>query len=75
MAKKLSKMTWEELQKEMSIAGSPEKISQLGYEVERLIMPKIDATNRAELTNVELMLRRLIAEIKWLQRRYDSTHH
>jgi hypothetical protein len=67
-------MTWEDVQKEMSIAGSPEKITQLGRDIETLLMPAIDATNRAEMINVEFMLKRLIAEIRHLQRRYDKTH-
>lgn len=71
---KLSKMTWDDVQKEMSIAGSPVKITQLGREIEALLMPALDATNRAELTNAELMLNRLVAEIRLLQRIYDKTH-
>jgi hypothetical protein len=71
----LSKMTWAEVEKEMSIAGSPEKITQLGREIEALLMPAIDATNRAELTNIEFMLKRLIAEVQLLQRRYDNKHN
>ena len=74
MAKKLSTMTWKEVQAEMSIAGSPDKITQLGQEIEALLLPAIDTTNRAELTNAELMLQRLVAEIKFAQRRYDESH-
>ena len=74
MAKKLSTMTWKEVQAEMSIAGSPDKITQLGREIEALLLPAIDATNRAELTNAEIMLQRLVAEIKFAQRRYDESH-
>lgn len=67
-------MTWAEVQQEMSIAGSPEKITQLGKDILRLIGKTIDTTNRAELTNVELMLQRILAEIKGDQRRYDKSH-
>lgn len=74
MAKNLSQMTWVEVEQQMSIAGSPAKITQLGRDIEALLMPHIDATNRAELTNVELMLRRLTAEIKLAQRMYDKSH-
>lgn len=74
MPKNLSEMTWKEVEDQMSIAGSPAKIANLGLQVERLILPAIDATNRAELTNVELMLRRLVAEIKLYQRMYDKSH-
>jgi hypothetical protein len=74
MGKKLTSMTWDDVQKEMSIAGSPEKITQLGRDIEKLIGSKIEATNRAELTNVEFMLQRLTAEVKLWQRMYDRTH-
>jgi hypothetical protein len=74
MAKNLSQMTWKEVEEQMSIAGNPAKITQLGREIEALLLPAIDVTNRAELTNVELMLRRLVAEIKLAQRRYDKSH-
>lgn len=66
-------MTWADVQKEMSIAGSPEKITKLGQDIESLFTV-IDQTNRAELTNVEFMLQRLIAEIKAAQRKYDKSH-
>lgn len=58
----------------MSIAGSPAKIGRLGREIEMLLLPNLDATNRAELTNAEFMLSRLTAEVKLLQRKYDKTH-
>lgn len=74
MAKKLIHMTWDDVEAEMSIAGSPVKITQLGRDVVALIASKMDATNRAELTNIELMLKRVLAEIKHEQRRYDKTH-
>jgi hypothetical protein len=74
MGKKLSSMTWEEVQSEMSIAGNPAKITQLGRDIEDLLLPKLDATNRAEMINAELMLKRLIAEIRILQKRYDQSH-
>ena len=74
MANKLSQMTWAEVEKEMSIAGSPEKIAQLGSDILELIGKKVDSTNRAELTNVEFMLQRVLAEIRLQQRRYDKSH-
>ena len=67
-------MTWQEVEKEMSIAGSPAKIGRLGREIEMLLLPNLDATNRAELTNAEFMLNRLTAEVKLLQRKYDKSH-
>lgn len=71
MGRKLTSMCWGDMQKEMSIAGSPDKIAQLGRDIEQLISSTIDATNRAELTNTEFMLQRLIAEVKLWQRMYD----
>lgn len=71
---KLSKMTWDDVQEEMSIAGSPEKITQLGKDIMQLIADSHDKTNRAELTNIEFMLKRVIAEIKLYQRMYDNSH-
>lgn len=74
MGKKLSSMTWADVKEEMSIAGNPAKIAQLGREIAFMLLPAIDTTNRAELTNVEFMLRRLVAEIKLAQRMYDKSH-
>lgn len=74
MAKKLSTMTWDQVEAEMSIAGNPSKVTQLGRDIEGLLLPALDATNRAELTNVEFMLQRLLAEINLMQRWYDKTH-
>lgn len=73
MGKKLTQMTWDDVQQEMSIAGSPEKITQLGKDVLELIGKTIDSTNRAELTNVEFMLQRVLAETRLMQRMYDKT--
>lgn len=70
----LTQMTWADVQKQMSIAGSPEKITQLGRQIEGILMSAIDTTNRAELTNVEFMFNRLVAEVKLMQRMYDKSH-
>jgi hypothetical protein len=74
MGKKLSQMTWAEVQKEMSIAGSPEKIAELGRDIWEIMGKGIDSKNRAELTNAEFMLQRLLAEIRLAQRRWDKSH-
>lgn len=74
MPKLLSLMTWSEVQAEMSIAGNSYKITQLGQQIEALLFSALDATNRAELTNAEFMLKRLIAEVKLMQRQYDKSH-
>ena len=71
---KLSQMTWEDVQKEMSIAGRPGDIAQLGRHIEALFGETIDATNRAELTNVEFMLQRLLSEVRLWQKIYDKSH-
>lgn len=70
----LTQMTWQDVQQQMSIAGSPEKITQLGRQIEALLMHELDTTNQAELTNVEFMLNRLVAEVKLMQRMYDKSH-
>lgn len=70
----LSQMTWDDVQQEMSIAGSAEKITQLGRDIEKMISATVDATNRAELTNVEFMLERMTAEVRLWQRMYDDSH-
>jgi hypothetical protein len=74
MGRQLSSMCWDDMQKEMSIAGSPEKITQLGRDIIELIGKTLDPTNRAELTNVEFMLKRINAEVKLWQRMYDRSH-
>jgi hypothetical protein len=74
MGKKLSTMTWKEVGAEMSIAGNPEKITRLGEQVMNLIAQSHDSSNRAELENIELMLKRISAEIKLYQRMYDRSH-
>jgi hypothetical protein len=74
MGKKLTKMTWDDVQKEMSIAGSPQKIADFGRNIEELITSTLDPTNRAELTNVEFMLQRMTAEVRLWQRMYDKSH-
>lgn len=74
MARNLSQMTWDDVQEEMSIAGSPEGITLLGKEIEGMISYSIDPTNRAELINVEFMLQKLLTEIRSMQRKYDKTH-
>lgn len=56
----------------MSIAGSPDKIADLGNSMMRMVEINVDYTNRAELTNIEFALQRILAEIKGEQRRYDK---
>lgn len=70
MANKLSQMTWAEVQREMDAAGSPEKIIQLGKEVYDLFATRIDNTNQAEFINAELILKKVLAEIKQARKRH-----
>lgn len=74
MAKKLTSMTWVDVQKEMSIAGNPEAVRQWGEEIMQLIAEKHDRTNAAELINIEFMLQRIIAEVRLWQRLYNTRH-
>lgn len=74
MAKRLINMSWDEVQSEMSIAGSPEKIGAVCKDAWYLIEGKIDGTNYAELANVEFGLKRMLAEIKSAQRTYNKSH-
>lgn len=74
MAKKLATMSWDDMRKEMSIAGNPDKITQLGKGIMETIAAKMDSTNRAEMTNVEFALQRILAEVKLYQRMYDKNH-
>lgn len=74
MGKQLVNMTWDNVKEEMSIAGSPDKITQLGSKIMTLIEEEIDWTNRAEMTNIEFAIKRINAEIKANQRRYDKSH-
>lgn len=65
-------MTTAELREEMSIAGSPDKISKLGKEIYDKVACTVDANNPAELINVRLALQWGAALIKAEQRRYDK---
>lgn len=67
-------MSWDDVQEEMSIAGNPDTIRQIGEEILRLIVTKHDKTNRAEMTNIEFMLNRVLAEVRLWQRWYDRSH-
>lgn len=66
MAKKLSQLSTQDMREQMSIAGSPEKITNLMTEIEALIAKTIDVNNPAELINTAFALDRLKAEIKLL---------
>ncbi|MCG2614904.1 hypothetical protein LZZ85_11450 [Terrimonas sp. NA20] len=74
MGRKLTQMNWDDVKKEMSIAGSPEKMTELGKEIMKIVHEKVDSTNRAELTNAEFAIQRVLAEIRLTQKRYDRSH-
>lgn len=68
MAKRISQLTTADMLKEMSIAGSPEKVVGVMTEIHDLMAAKLDLTNPAELLNIEFALQRLQAEVKtWLK--------
>jgi len=64
MAKKLTSLSWEDMQREMSIAGRPEKISELGFRIMKQVEQTTDFNNAAEISNVDFALRRVRAELK-----------
>lgn len=66
--------TWETAQQEMSIAGSPAKIAQLGRDIIQLIGKTMDETNHAEIINTEFMLEICIREIRRAKKRYEKSH-
>lgn len=68
MPKRLSRLTWKEVKAEMSIAGSPDKITKMGEEVMDLVMRSVDGRSIPELTNAQFALKRVIAELKMLER-------
>lgn len=65
-------MSWADMQKEMSIAGSPEKITKLADSIMRTIESTIDYTNHAEMTNMMFALDRIKAEVKLSQKRLEA---
>lgn len=69
MGKKLSQMTTEDVRKEMSIAGSPDKIVGIMTSVLSMIWQNVDTTNAAELINLEFAMRRVTAEVQQARKR------
>lgn len=64
MAKRLCLLTTEDMLKQMSIAGSPEKITNLMTSIYDLMAKTVDVNNAAELINTKFALQRMIAEVK-----------
>ena len=67
MARKLTSMTWDEVQANMSIAGSPEKITKAA----KSFLEQVNGNQGAELINAEFALQRLLAEIRAEKRRFE----
>lgn len=64
MGRKLSQMSWQDLKEELSIAGDPEKMIEIAKDIEALITPRMDVHNIAEVMNVQLILKKIIADFK-----------
>ena len=64
MAKKLTSMSWEDMQSEMSLAGNPEKIRNMFQSVMNQLSACIDGKNIAELENAQFATKRIMAELK-----------
>lgn len=69
--KNLSQMSTDEVKKELSIAGSPDKLIKMMSDIGD-IMAKVDATNAAELINLEFILKRKLAEVRVWKKMYES---
>jgi hypothetical protein len=69
--KRLSQLTTDELKEQLSIAGSPNKLIGMMQDI-LVIMAKVDQTNAAELINLDLVLRRLQAEVRFWKRQYED---
>lgn len=71
--KRLSQMATEDVKKELSIAGSPDKLIGMMGDIGD-IMSKVDHTNAAELINLDFIMRRLHAELRvWIKLYEDRT--
>jgi len=62
-------MSWKEVTASMSIAGDPEKIAAACEDAFHLLVSQLDATNVAEITNMQFGLRRMLAELKLTEKR------
>lgn len=64
-------ITTEQLKSELSIAGNPDKLIAMMDEM-LTVMHKADATNAAELINLELVMKRLLYESKLWRKMYEQ---
>ncbi len=72
MAKKLSQMTTDDVRQEMSIAGSPDKITGIMQDFLAIIGDRLDRTNAAEYINLEFALKRVLAEVRVYKRQLEK---
>lgn len=64
-------MSTEDVKKELSIAGSPDKLIAMMSDIGD-VMSKVDQTNAAELINLEFILHRLQAEVRVWKKVYEE---
>jgi hypothetical protein len=74
MAKSLYHKSWDEIMKEMSMAGNPEKMTAFGKRVLELSVQFIDKRNIPDYINAIFALERVIAELKAAQKRQEKVH-
>ena len=75
MGRRLTSMSWADVQEEMSLAGSPEKITEFGKQVMDLATKALEGTNIAELINAQFALQRVLAEVKFWEKRERKRQH
>jgi hypothetical protein len=74
MARKLSQMSTEDMLKEMSIAGSPGKITDLMTDIDSMIWERVNKNSIPELINIEFALDRIKAEVRLCKRKAEKRH-
>lgn len=67
----LSRMTTKQLKAEMSIAGEPDKVIAIMQEM-LSSAAKVDTTNAAELINLELATKKVLAVVRFWKRIYSK---
>lgn len=66
-----TRITTEQLKAEMSIAGDPDKVIAIMQEM-LSAAGLVDTTNPAELINLELAVKRVLAEVRLWKRMYGK---
>ena len=75
MGRRLSSITWVDLKEEMSIAGDPEKIIEIGKDIYALISVRLNFKSIPEIENMQLALEKLLARLKVLGRMEINRQH